>query len=58
MRQIVGQFEQAEYHQLYLDQALGASVGATLNDVSAELATGEISPKEAAQRVEEARSMR
>lgn len=58
MRQIVAQFEQADYHQLYLDQALGASVGATLNDVSAELATGEVSPKDAAQRVEEARRMR
>lgn len=58
MRQIVAQFDQAEYHQLYLDQALGASVGATLNDVAAELATGEISPQEAAARVEEARRMR
>jgi raffinose/stachyose/melibiose transport system substrate-binding protein len=58
MRQIVGQFDQAEYHQLYLDQALGASVGATLNDVAAELATAEITPKEAAERVEEARRMR
>lgn len=58
MRQIVGQFEHADYHQLYLDQALGASVGATLNDVAAELATGEVSPKDGAQRVEEARRMR
>lgn len=58
MRQIVDQFSKADHHQLYLDQALGASVGATLNDVSAELATGEITPKEAAQRVEEARRTR
>lgn len=58
IRQVVAQFDQSEHHQLYLDQALGASVGATLNDVTAEIATGEITPKEAAKRVEEARKMR
>jgi len=58
VRQVVAQFDQSEHHQLYLDQALGASVGATLNDVTAEIATGELSPQEAAKRVEEARSMR
>ena len=58
IRQVVAQFDQSEHHQLYLDQALGASVGATLNDVTTEIATGEISPQEAAKRVEEARKMR
>lgn len=58
LRQVVEQFDKSTYHQLYLDQALGASVGATLNDVTAELATGEITAKQAAQRVEEARQMR
>lgn len=58
VRQVVAQFDQSEHHQLYLDQALGASVGATLNDVTAEIATGELTPQEAAKRVEEARSMR
>lgn len=48
----------APHHQLYLDQELGANVGAAMNDASAELATGDISPEEAAQRVEEARQMR
>lgn len=42
-------------HQLFLDQALGASVGATVNDVSADLASGATDPQEAAERVEEAR---
>lgn len=48
----------APHHQLYLDQALGASVGAALNDAAAEIATGDITPKEAAAKVEEAREMR
>ena len=58
LRQVAAQFDKAGYHQLYLDQALGASVGATLNDVTAEIATGEITPQQAAKRVEEARRMR
>lgn len=45
----------SSYHQLFLDQALGSSVGATINDVSADLAAGFITPKEAADRIEEAR---
>lgn len=47
----------APHHQLYLDQELGANVGAAMNDASAELATGDISADEAAQMVEEARQM-
>ena len=43
------------YHQLFLDQALGASVGGTVNDVAADLASGATDPEEAANRVEEAR---
>lgn len=43
------------YHQLFLDQALGASVGGTINDVAADLAAGATDPVEAAERVEEAR---
>ncbi len=50
--------EKAPHHQLYLDQLLGAMVGATVNDVSAELATKEITPEEAAQRIEETRQIR
>lgn len=45
----------SSYHQLFLDQALGASVGGTVNDVSVDLASGATDPTEAAARVEEAR---
>ncbi|MCM5558101.1 ABC transporter substrate-binding protein [Pleomorphomonas sp. JP5] len=48
----------APHHQLYLDQELGANVGAAMNDASAQLATGDISPEEAAEMVEEANEMR
>lgn len=43
------------HHQLFLDQALGAAVGSTINDVSADLAAGVITAQEAAERIEEAR---
>ncbi|MBB4120608.1 ABC transporter substrate-binding protein [Martelella radicis] len=43
------------YHQLFLDQAFGASVGGTINDAAADLASGATDPEEAAARIEEAR---
>lgn len=48
----------APHHQLYLDQALGASVGAALNDAAADMASMDLPPEEAMQRVEEARQTR
>ncbi|WP_309085490.1 extracellular solute-binding protein [Chelativorans sp.] len=42
------------YHQNFYDQALGAAVGAVVNDVSAELAAGNMTPEEAADAVQEA----
>lgn len=45
---------ESTYHQVFLDQALGTSVGATVNNISAELAQEAITPEEAADRVEEA----
>lgn len=47
----------SKYHQLYLDQAFGPAIGGAVNDVSADLALGAISPKEAAARIEETRIM-
>lgn len=47
----------APHHQLYLDQALGASVGAAINDAAAALATGDMTPEEAAETIEEVREM-
>jgi raffinose/stachyose/melibiose transport system substrate-binding protein len=58
IRRVAELLERAPHHQLYLDQALGAIVGSAINDASAEMATREISPNEAAKRIEEARQMR
>lgn len=44
----------ADWHQVFWDQALGADVGGVINDVSAELATGDVSPEDAAARIQEA----
>lgn len=45
---------QSTYHQIFLDQALGADVGATFNDLSADLAQGVITAEEAAEQLKEA----
>ncbi|HXV28900.1 MAG TPA: ABC transporter substrate-binding protein [Sinorhizobium sp.] len=49
---------QSKFHQLFLDQALGSDVGATANDLSADLAQGVVTPEEAAKAVQDAWSMR
>ena len=41
------------YHQNYLDQDLGPNVGRTVNDVSVELWSGQMSAEEAAEMVQE-----
>ena len=43
------------YHQLFLDQFFGSTLGGAINDVSAQLATGDITPEEAAAVLEETR---
>ncbi len=53
-QQVAQDIAQADYHQIFLDQFLGASVGATVNDISADLAQGAITPEEAASQVQEA----
>lgn len=58
IRTVAERLANAPHHQLYLDQALGASVGAALNDAAAQIVTGDITPEEAAKMVEEARQMR
>ena len=52
--QVAEHIEESSYHQIFLDQFLGASVGATVNDVSADLAQGAITPEEGAAQVQEA----
>ena len=43
------------YHQLFLDQFFGSELGGVINDVSAQMATGDITPQEAAELLEETR---
>ena len=43
------------YHQLFLDQFFGSSLGGAINDVSAQMATGDITPEDAAKLLEETR---
>ncbi|WP_319518517.1 ABC transporter substrate-binding protein [uncultured Martelella sp.] len=43
--------------QLYLDQAFGPNLGGAVNDISADLAVGAITPEEAAQTLEDYREM-
>lgn len=52
--QVAQNIEASSYHQIFLDQYLGASVGATINDISADLAQGAITPEDAAAQVQEA----
>lgn len=44
------------YHQLFLDQFFGSSLGGAINDVSAQMATGDITPEEAAELLEDTRA--
>jgi raffinose/stachyose/melibiose transport system substrate-binding protein len=42
------------WHQIFLDQDLGPSVGRVVNDVSVAIAAGEITPEEGAEQIQEA----
>ncbi|QFU07760.1 maltose ABC transporter periplasmic protein [Rhodobacteraceae bacterium THAF1] len=53
-QQVAQDIQQSDYHQIFLDQFLGASVGATVNDVSADLIAGATTPEDAAAQVQEA----
>lgn len=53
-RKVAEILKASNFHQVFLDQALGTSVGATVNDISGDLAQDAITPEEAAARVEEA----
>jgi raffinose/stachyose/melibiose transport system substrate-binding protein len=54
LRQLAENVANSKYHQIFYDQMLGPSVGAVVNDISADLAGGRIKPAEAAQAVQEA----
>ena len=44
----------SQYHQIFYDQMLGPDVGRVVNDVSQDLASGVITPEEAAEQVQQA----
>ncbi|MGR5092824.1 ABC transporter substrate-binding protein [Vibrio maritimus] len=48
----------AQWHQVFFDQALGADVGGVVNDISVGIVNGDVTPKEAAEQVQEAWEMR
>lgn len=54
LRRIAENIGRSKYHQIFYDQMLGPSVGAVVNDVSADIAANVMSPKEAAQAVQQA----
>jgi raffinose/stachyose/melibiose transport system substrate-binding protein len=54
LRRIAENLGRSKYHQIFYDQMLGPSVGAVVNDVSADIAAGVMTPKEAAQAVQRA----
>lgn len=52
--QVAQNINKAHWHALFFDQALGPAVGGVVNDVSAELASNNISAADAAQQVKDA----
>ena len=45
------------WHQNYLDQDLGPDVGRVVNDMSVAIVSGQISPADAAQQIEQTKQM-
>jgi raffinose/stachyose/melibiose transport system substrate-binding protein len=54
LRRIAENIERSQYHQIFYDQMLGPSVGAVVNDISADIAAKVMTPQEAARAVQEA----
>jgi raffinose/stachyose/melibiose transport system substrate-binding protein len=54
LRQLAENVANSKYHQIFYDQMLGPSVGAVVNDISADLAAGRIKPADAAEAVQQA----
>lgn len=53
-RTVASNLAASKYHQLFYDQMLGPNVGRVVNDVSTNIAAGTVSPKDAAQQVQDA----
>ena len=54
MRNIAQNIAASKYHQNFYDQDLGPSVGRVVNDATAELAGGTMTPKQAAKAIQDA----
>ena len=54
MRNIAHNIAASKYHQNFYDQDLGPSVGRVVNDVTAEIAGGTMTPKQAAKAIQDA----
>ena len=54
MKNIVANLGKSKFHQNFYDQMLGPSVGRVINDASAEIAGGSMTPKQAANTVNDA----
>ena len=57
MQDAVAQMSKATWHQNYVDQDLGPNVGRVVNDMSVGIITGEVSPEDASQQIEDAHAM-
>jgi len=58
IHQVIAQnLSNSTYHQNFYDQALGSSVGAVVNDISVEIAAGNMTPEEGARAVQDAYAM-
>ena len=54
MRTVAQNLAKSKYHQNYYDQSLGPSVGRVVNDATAEIAGGTMTPEDAAKAIEAA----
>ena len=54
MRNIAQNLAGSKYHQNFLDQTLGPSVGRVVNDATAEIAGGSMTPRDAAKAIQAA----
>ena len=57
LRAAADQMAQETWHQNYLDQDLGPDVGRVVNDMSVAIVSGQISPSDAVQQIEQTKEM-
>lgn len=57
LQDAVAQMAKATWHQNYVDQDLGPNVGRVVNDMSVAVFSGEVSPQDASQQIQDAHAM-